>query len=451
MMMPLRCFAHDDRSRSPFPVRNLRLVAAVVLLVIAGINTGYTITRLKQRRQLRIELAEISHVRYGLLDVDRWVEALAPVVDARIDAFTITHADRAALRPVVELALYRLLDQVKETASAKPKPGAPKSFPPQGNAMLANMVAAALRPHVPEYAEVVVTQLTGPQTLKAAKEYLKRVVAASARTTWSHVDTRWRDWVLRRNGCADVASCQRVLGARIAELDARVQVNYGLALGASALAFLVLLTGRSVLRRVETVLLMLFCLVLLAGGVLTPMIDVEARMAHVGLTVLGQPLEFPDQVLYYQSKSVLEVFRTLIDVGRPDMYVVGVLVLMFSVIFPTLKICTLTVGLFRPALLRTNRLLHFLGLGSSKWSMADVMALAIFMTYVAFNGILTSSLEGVRQTGAQLVIPTDGSRILPGYYLFIGFCLASLLLSSKLEHGIATGGLREGATESTAA
>jgi hypothetical protein len=104
-----------------------------------------------------------------------------------------------------------------------------------------------------------------------------------------------------------------------------------------------------------------------------------------------------------------------------------------------LKIFTLSIGLYRPALLRENRLARFLGLESSKWSMADVMALAIFMTYVAFNGVLISSLGALQQTGAQLVIPTDGSKVLPGYHLFIGFCLASLFLSKKLDRGIRMG------------
>jgi hypothetical protein len=35
------------------------------------------------------------------------------------------------------------------------------------------------------------------------------------------------------------------------------------------------------------------------------------------------------------------------------------------------------------------------------------------------------------------VLPTDSSTILPGYYLFIGFCVGSIFLSKKLERGIA--------------
>jgi len=179
----------------------------------------------------------------------------------------------------------------------------------------------------------------------------------------------------------------------------------------------------------------------LAGGVLTPMLEVEAKISRLGFTFLGEPIGFGSQVLYFQSKSVLEVFRTLVTMGRPDMWIVGVLVLMFSIVFPALKVFTLACCLFKPSLVRTNRLAKFFALESSKWSMADVMALAIFMSFVAFNGLISNTMNGLTQSGAQIVIPTDSSKILPGYFLFIGFCLASLFLSKKLERGIRTASL----------
>jgi hypothetical protein len=37
-----------------------------------------------------------------------------------------------------------------------------------------------------------------------------------------------------------------------------------------------------------------------------------------------------------------------------------------------------------------------------------------------------------------VTFPTNGSMILPGYYLFIGFCISSIILSKKLERGIAS-------------
>ena len=89
---------------------------------------------------------------------------------------------------------------------------------------------------------------------------------------------------------------------------------------------------------------------------------------------------------------------------------------------------------------RTNRLVKLLAFGLSKWSMADVMALAIFMSFVAFNGVIGTAWDGLRDVPniQQVLIPTNASNILPGYYLFVGFCMSSIVLSKKLEHGIAS-------------
>jgi uncharacterized paraquat-inducible protein A len=216
---------------------------------------------------------------------------------------------------------------------------------------------------------------------------------------------------------------------------------YVTVLASSALGFLLLMAGRRTLSRADVAVLMLFCIAMLAGGVLSPMLEVEVRVTKLDATLLGTPIEFREQSLYYRSKTVLEVFQTLIEMHRPAMSLVAVLVLMFSVVFPALKMLALSASLFRPSLLRNSRIVRLLAFELSKWSMADVMVLAIFMSFVAFNGVIESGLGGIRAEPAvqQLVIPTNSSMILPGYYLFIGFCLASIYLSKKLEHGIASG------------
>jgi hypothetical protein len=414
----------------------VRVLAGVLLLVPAAWYTRATIDGLGKRRDLRTELAEISHVRYGLLNADRWRDILLPIVTARIDALDLKAASQANLRPMVERSLYRLLDDIKNKMSSNNSPDSGGGgLLAAGNAMIANMMVASLKPHVPEYATVVLAEFGRPEYKKAIKEYLSGVLAEGAKATFGNVDMRWYSYILKKHGCADADSCRQRIGERVAEMDAEIAKQYWIVLGASAIAFLLLVTGGP-LRRSGVVLLLLFCLMLLAGGVLTPMLEVEAKISKLSLTLLGKKVTFEDQLLYFRSKSVLEVFQSLIARDRPDMWVVGVLVLTFSVIFPALKILTLGVSLQWPGILK-NRLLKFLALESSKWSMADVMALAIFMSYVAFNGLIANTMEGLRETGAEIVIPTDSSKILPGYYLFIGYCMASLVLSTKMQKTLA--------------
>jgi len=414
---------------------DIRLAAASLLLMVAAAFTLMTIQELSARREIRTELAEISHVRYGLLNADRWVEKIEPILDAKIDALDLTASGQATLRPAVENMLYRLLDQIKQKMSSKDSQGGLGALI-GGNSLIANMMTEMLRPQVPQYADALLAELARPENKQAAKNYLKSLLAEGAKSTFGSLDMKAYSQFLQQRGCKDAAECQQVLGGQIREADSRITFDYLTVLAASALAFFLLMFRTPVLPRSSVIILMLVCVVLLLGGVLTPMIEVEAKISRLSMTFFGQPIAFSNQSLYFKSKSVLEVFQTLINTGKPDMWIVGVLVLMFSIVFPTMKTLTLGFCLWKPGLLRRSRLVRFLALESSKWSMADVMALAIFMSFVAFNGLVPNALNGLRQNGTELVIPTDSSKILPGYQLFIGFCLASSFLSKKLERGI---------------
>ena len=417
---------------------DIRLAAGIILLLPAIWFSWRTMDNLTRRRDLRTHLAELEHIRYGLLSADQWRTIIGPILNAQVDKLDFKGQSRN-LRPMVEHSLNSLLDNIKQQMSA-PKPANSKApgVPGLGNPMLVNMIINALRPHVPEYTNIVMAELVKPQNQKAFKESVRSVMTDAVKNTFGTVDMTTYSAILKRYGCSTGQVCEETLRNRIREADAQVKKDYLIVLASAALGFILLTAGRPALSRAAVVALMLFCIVMLVGGVLSPMIEVEVRITRLDATLLGSPLEFHEQSIYYRSKTVLEVFQTLIEMHRPEMSVVAVLVLLFSVIFPALKMLALSASLVRPSLLRNSRIVRLMALQLSKWSMADVMVLAIFMSFVAFNGMIESGLGGMRSAPGvqQLVVPTNSSTILPGYYLFIGFCLASIYLSKKLEHGI---------------
>jgi hypothetical protein len=415
---------------------DFRLAAAVILLLPAIWFSWKTVDGLDARRLVRTDLAEIENVRYGILSADQWRTIIGPMLNAQVDKLDL-NAQSKSLRPMVERSLYALLDNIKAQMSS---PNAKASGMPGGIAgMFASKMIDSLRPHVPEYTDVVMAQLAKPQTQKGFRDSIRGVLANAVANTFGNTDMTTYNAILNHYGCSNGAACEQTLGTKIAQADSQLNRYYLAVLASAALGFILLMAGRPTLSRSAVVVLMLFCLAMLAGGVLSPMLEVEVRVTKIDATLLGTPIEFQDQSLYYRSKTVFEVFQTLIHMGRPEMTLVGVLVILFSVVFPTLKMLALVAGLFRPALLRTNRVVKLLAFELSKWSMADVMVLAIFMSFVAFNGVIGSAFDGLRAEPnvQQVLIPTNASKILPGYYLFIGFCVSSILLSRKLQHGIA--------------
>jgi hypothetical protein len=426
----------EPSPRSPSRSFDFRLALGALLLLPTLWFTWLTGTGLTARRDLRTDLADMDHVRYGLLNADRWRDIIAPMLNGQIDKMDLK-AQTKNLRPMVERSLNALLDNILKQSKAPVPPGTtPK--PGLGNPMMVGMIVASLKPQVPDYTTVVLAELAKPQNEKTFKDSFRSVLAAGIKNSFSPVDMTKYAAILQRHGCADAQVCEATLNQQIAEADQRL-TRYSLAaLGFLAAGFILLTAGRPALSRTSVFVLMLFCIIVLVGGVLSPMLEVEVRIAHVSATLMGSPVDFRDQSLYYRSKTVLEVFQTLIEMHQPQMTLVAVLLLLFSVIFPALKMLALSASLIHPALLR-NRIVKFFAFDVSKWSMADVLALAIFMSFVAFNGIIASGMAPLRDVVGQLAIPTNSSEILPGYYLFIGFCVASIILSKKLEQGIAVG------------
>ena len=172
---------------------------------------------------------------------------------------------------------------------------------------------------------------------------------------------------------------------------------------------------------------------LLIAGVTTPMIDMEAKISQMSFVLVGHPVHFENQVLYFQSKSILDVFWIMITHQDLQMKLVGVLVITFSIFFPLLKIVSSLGYYFNYRQARENPVIKFFVLNSGKWSMADVMVVAIFMAYIGFNGIITSQFGQLSSASQELVIlTTNGTSLQPGYYLFLTYTLLALFLSGFL-------------------
>ncbi|MNY17963.1 Paraquat-inducible protein A [compost metagenome] len=150
--------------------------------------------------------------------------------------------------------------------------------------------------------------------------------------------------------------------------------------------------------------------------------------------LLGEHVIFENQVLFFQSKSILEVVKILISQSSVQSILVGILILIFSILFPIMKLSATGIHLLSKRKIARNKIIRYFAFQSGKWSMADVIVIAVLMVYIGLNGLLDSQLKSLNIKSDDLnVITTNNTALQPGFIIFISFVLYGLILSTILK------------------
>jgi paraquat-inducible protein A len=144
---------------------------------------------------------------------------------------------------------------------------------------------------------------------------------------------------------------------------------------------------------------------LLVPGLLKPLLTITAS-----LELMGAKRE-----IFTETRSIIQTVRSLHESGNN--FVAG-LILLFSVIVPFAKAITLLVVLAIRDIVAKLRLHRFID-SISKWSMADVFLVGVYLAYLSAKA--TDNLD---------------AEIHQGFYYFAAYCLVSIasLHFMRFEH-----------------
>lgn len=427
------------------PQEALRLhILLAVLLVLMSVLSWILIGELRQHQMLVQDRAELRHVRYGMLNADKWVKQASEIVDQRVREIQLRGEQREAMKRALERILDTLITEADRHLKMQNTSG---NWWDRTTGKIKESVRGSLmdmetvKAGIPEYAEQILTELENPETRRDINTFLTGLVADITSTTFGQVDETPRVEILQRHHCeTSITDCKQKISDQLASTDRRANFLAKLTLLCAALMLLLVCRHNRPDSRLQWLLLSGGALLLLLCGILTPMIEVEAQISELRFVLMGKPLEFFNEVLYFQSKSILDVVSILMATRAADTMLVGVLLVTFSIIFPALKLLASVVYVYQPEYTRRSTLVVFFALKSSKWSMADVMVIAILMAYVGFNGLISSQLNliarGATTAGIE-VLTTNGTSLQPGFYMFLAFCIYSLLVSSLMESVLA--------------
>jgi len=412
-------------------MKYLNLAFSILVVIASVFLCQQIVTNSVANQQNKNDMAELNHVKYGLLSIDEWKRQVTVILAEEINKLYLSKANERVLKKHIEVVLNTLIDKIDRRLRAENSETAGGKISQTFIDMFIDL--DSIKKGIPEYADSVIHEMAKATTRRQVKAILNRQLEQYSRQTFDFQDTPELNRILLRTGSGDVESARVKLMAEVDLRHGKI-IRDALALGALAV-FIFLLSGTSKqeLPSSRYLALVAILVILLFSGVTTPTIDMEARISKMSFMLLGHPVNFENQVLYFQSKSILDVFRIMINHRDVQMKLVGILLITFSIIFPLLKIVSTLGFFFDFHHARRNPLIKFFVLHSGKWSMADVMVVAIFMAYIGFNGIIADQLGNLNAASDELVLlTTNGTSLQPGFYLFLTYTLLALFLSGIL-------------------
>ena len=408
----------------------LKIVISSMALIAVMVLTIQYISMARQNQALKTDLAEINHIRYGLLNADEWSDQLATILSIKIIEFKLTPESREKVLRNLELMLYQLIDDVEQFMTS----GNTGRFSAFKNWLGGISISLdPIRERVPALAEQLLDELAKPENKAFMQQFLHDKLNEFATSTYNLDQMAPLKMVMEKYECINKEVCKELIHEQILEKNRETELRVILILSLVCLIYLVNLLNWRKINLVQATLLILASFFLLLGGVSTPMIDLDARIDLLMLQLMGERITFDNNIIFFQSKSITDVVRILFEEGTLPMLFVGVLVFTFSIIFPALKLISSLLYAYRIGRLRESRIIQFFVIKSGKWSMADVMVVAIFMAFVGFDGIISNQLDQLKRAAEQVhILTTNGTQLLSGFYLFLLFCVSSLFLSEIL-------------------
>ena len=410
------------------------LTAAFALSCLFAIDTY---GKVHDRKEKMEDYAEINMVNYELFNLQLWKEKTLDIVKKKIHEFEISETTYEVLDDQIQQYLdvmYQqyfvrgelgdiIIEEVKRSGNV--------------NAFLVKMIESQvpdllkeidLKPQIPVFSDQIVQEIRKNEPL--IRQYMQQELLRLVIDEETGIYRDRREVIYQKYGQADVSTTDQYLFEEVSRLDEVIKsLMLKLCLSMLGIIIIAVMLNKLIGFKAMVGSLTAGSIIFLILGVSLPMIDIDARMNSFRMNLFEEPIEFEEQIIYYQSKSIVEVTKTLWEGQGWDLKLVGTLVLLFSIVFPFFKLMLSGFYLFvekvRESDLAKGIIFHL-----GKWSMADVFVVAIFMAYIGFYGIISSQLNGISQNQGGFAIETiNYSRLSPGAFFFTAYTILSICIS----------------------
>ena len=429
-------FMQQPSANSNRSSRIFLLIGVSILLITCG-WCGYQVHVLsKQQEKIKEDYSIVNNISFGLLSISKWRDKIVVTVQSQIENFALTPEQKAELEIEIDGVLRAVIDKAVGIIN-KPKKTLKGKI---GRAVFNTFVDKDdLYKQIPGFSHTIVQKLTNPSSKDRLKSLANTKLQELGKQTYDsseHAETYLTDSLFKKYKVANDAAFEKTTTKELADIRQQTYI-YALSMLGCAVVILLLwllLRNQPHLHKTMFVLSVIAAVILLIVGLATTMIELDARIKTLDVKLAGTDISFNNQVLFFQSKSILDVVKIMWDTGKWDMIIVGSLIFCFSVLFPFAKLSSALLYLLGKREWMKGKVVHYFAFKSGKWSMADVMVVAIMMTYIGFNGVLQSQLSSLDIHNQYVSsVTTNNTSLQPGYIVFVSYVVFSLILSQILK------------------
>lgn len=413
------------------------LIFGLSILLCGEAWFGYRIYTLSaQQKSLKTDYSVANNISFGILSIDEWREKISAIVEGKIGEFDMTAQQQKDLQKKVEKQLNNLIGKAVAEINKPQKSIGGKLKKLAFNALVD---PEEVREQVPSFASTIVKSINRPAGKKRLKNILTSKIDQLEKETYDNTEpasVTVSKHIYKKYQVSDVQAFEKTINSQLNTVHTAM-MNYTYAMIGCVLLALCLwwFTRKQVgLHTTLYILSLLFAFVLLCVGVTATIIEVDARIQSLNFILLGEKLAFTNQVLFFQSKSIMGVVTSLVAQPKFDAVLVGILILLFVIILPVLRLIGKGILIWGKDHHADNKVVRFLAFDLGKWDMADVMVVGIAMTYIGLNGILQSQLSNLNIKEDLLSTATQNNTSLqPGYYIFVTYVVYASILSLILK------------------
>ena len=429
---------HQHHTARGFNISKLLLILGLSILLVGEGYFGYRLYALShQQKEIKEDYSDHNNITRGLFSVEQWHDEVDGIINHQVRHFTMTKKQKKQLQTEVEQIILALINKAEALVNKPQKSvaGKLKKF-----AIKTFVNTDKIKAKVPGFAQTVIAKVDNRANKKQLSTMAMGKFTAIERSSDSDsAGIANKSETAKMYRKYHVASRDQFNQKLTASLGAIKQTTYNYCFGMLGCIVIVLclwwiIRNRKDLHSTLFVMSLFFAFILLAVGLTASMIEVDARIKSLDFVLLGEHVVFKDQVLFFQSKSILDVVHILMSQPKIDSKLVGILILVFSILFPIMKISSTGIHLLGKKSLAENKFIKYFAFQSGKWSMADVIVIAIMMTYIGLNGLLETQLSSLNISSESLtIITTNNTALQPGFIIFISFVLYGLILSTILK------------------